>query len=115
MNLLEQGKERFFKMKRVSSCDGMGGTKTEAWERGEPFWAVLGPKRAFAVDVAAQKRERKEYTVIFSDDIFICFHDVFCREADGAVFRMTSDITQKAPLTAAFAWKKASAEEWRLI
>ena len=68
-----------------------------------------------AARVAEAEGVTSLYTVTVSKDIALEFHDVIKRKSDGAIFRITSDGTdKKTPNVATIDMRQATAERWTL-
>lgn len=92
--------------------DGQGGF-VEAWTEGESFCAAVVKKRTDERRTAEKPEIRAMYSVTVSEDVKLNYHDVFRREKDGAVFRMTGSTEDgKPPETASFRFARADAERW---
>lgn len=97
---------------RVS--DGEGGW-TVAWTDGVDFVAAIVLDNTINARVAEAEGMRAIYTVTTDSATPLEFHDVFRRNSDGQVFRVTSDGTDKmSPASATFKVAQVRAEEWSL-
>lgn len=102
----------FLVKSRVS--DGEGGWTTE-WVEGMTFRAAIVNDNTLRARVAESEGMRATYTVTTDKSMPLDFHDVFRRERDGQVFRVTSDGTDKlTPKTTTFQISQVAAEEWVL-
>lgn len=94
--------------------DGEGGWVV-TWSDGMPFTAAITHDTTLQARVAESEGMRSTYTVTTDRSMPLEFHDVFRRESDGQVFRVTSDGTDKrTPDRASFAVSQVNAEEWSL-
>lgn len=94
--------------------DGEGGFTTE-WSDGPSFKAAIVLDTSTAARVAEKEGVTNLYTVTTSTNASLDFHDVFRRESDGQVFRVTSKEGDKVtPKVASFQFAQVSAEEWVL-
>lgn len=106
--------EDFVFVDRSHVPDGQGGTVT-AWADGSPFRAALVPDSSSEVVAAQAAGARAVYRVTVDPSVVLEYHDVFRRASDGAVFRVTSDPTdRKTPERASFRMAVCTAEEWRI-
>ena len=65
--------------------------------------------------IAAVQGVTALYTVTTRKNINLQYHDVFRRESDGKIFRVTSDgDDKKTPASASLNMRQVSAEEWKL-
>ena len=64
---------------------------------------------------AAAEGVTSRYTVTTKRDVVLTFHDVFRRETDGKIFRVTSDGDDKhTPNSTYLDMRQVSAEEFKL-
>lgn len=114
MSLIDDFKAPCTRLVPKKTPDGEGGFKT-VWENGEEFEAAI----VFDSSLAARKAEKDGvtslYTVTVNKSLIFSYHDVFRRETDGKIFRVTSDGDDKhTPPRASFQFAQFTAEEWRL-
>lgn len=101
-------------MERRSVSDGEGGFTT-SWEEGAPFLAAIVRNTTAEVRIAEQQGFTNSYTVTVGKNVPLEFHDVFKRDSDGQVFRVTSNADDmQTPAVASFAFQQVNAEEWEL-
>ena len=114
MSALYAMASRCAQLKETDAPDGVGGF-TRSFNEEPPFDAVI-VKGKFGEDRAGQKAsEEVEFTVIVEKDTGLSFHDVFKRLSDGAVFRMTSTLTDcAAPDVSSVPIAKGTCERWAL-
>ena len=94
--------------------DGYGGTKTE-WKDGAEFDAAITLDTSMQARVAESQGVTNLYTVTTKQNVNLQFHDVFRRETDKKIFRVTSDgDDKKTPASATLNMRQVSAEEWKL-
>ena len=92
--------------------DGAGGFVT-TWAESTTFNAAITLNSDLVLTEAYKENLNQYYNV--TSDQSLSFHDVFKRNADGKVFRVTSDcIDRTTPLCASFSFKQVTAEEWQL-
>ena len=95
--------------------DGEGGW-TSNWTDGMSFQAAITYDTAIQARVAESEGMRSTYTVTTEKSMPLDYHDVFRRERDGQVFRVTSQGDDKrTPQTASFQVSQVAAEEWALV
>ena len=114
MTLLDDYMETCIMYDKRIVDDGYGGYKP-IYTEGITF------KAAFALDdsVEAQVAQSDEgvgvYSVTTGREINLQYHDVFRRESDSKIFRVTSDgDDKKTPRRAHLNMRQVSAQEWRL-
>lgn len=114
MSLLSEAMENCTMLDKRTVADGYGGYVTE-YVDGAPF------KSAIVLDNSIQaRRAEKEgvtalYTVTTSKALNLQYHDVFRRDRDGKIFRVTSDGDDKrTPASATLDMRQVSAEQWEL-
>ena len=94
--------------------DGEGGWSTR-WVDGMGFKAAITYDTTLQARVAESEGMRATYTVTTDKAMVLDFHDVFRRERDGQVFRVTSQGDDKrTPASASFQVSQVAAEEWSL-
>lgn len=101
-------------LEQTRRTDGEGGWVT-TWEDGDGFEAAIVMDSSTVARVAQHDGMKAVYTVTVDKGTSFDFHDVFRRDSDGQIFRVTSDPTDKTtPDRAGFQFSQVSAEEWRL-
>ncbi len=101
-------------MVKVSHDDGEGG-KVSAWTEGESFTASITHDQTIQARVAESEGMTSTYTVTTDKGFQLGFHDVFKRDSDGKVFRVTSEASDKhTPARATFQVCQVTAQEWSL-
>ena len=94
--------------------DGEGGWVT-TWFDGPEFTAAIVMDNSLEARVADKEGMRAIYTVTTERGTVLSLHDVFRRNSDGQVFRVTSNGDDKqTPRRASFQISQVSAEEWEL-
>lgn len=114
MSLLTEAMEKCTILDKISVDDGMGGY-TREWTDGASFDAAI----TFTNSMEARRAQREGvaslYTVTTSRAISLEYHDVFRRERDKKVFRVTSDGDDLyTPASAGLDMRQVTAEEWVL-
>lgn len=99
---------------RTTRPDGYGGIET-VWTLGAAFDAAVVLDSSMQARVAAIQGVTALYTVTTRKTINLQYHDVFRRESDKKIFRVTSDgDDKKTPSSASLNMRQVSAEEWSL-
>lgn len=94
--------------------DGEGGWST-SWVDGLSFDAVIEHSSTIEARVAESEGMTSTFTVWTDRSMPLDFHDVFRRESDGQVFRVTSQGgDEQSPDSASFSLTHVSAERWTL-
>lgn len=114
MSLLEEAYTSCTMIAETVQSDGYGGYSA-GWTDGADFCAAI----VFDMSAEAQQAEAagvaSRYTVTTSRNCMLKFHDIFRRESDGKIFRVTSDGDDKyTPASAGLDMRQVTAEEWRL-
>lgn len=98
--------------KRVS--DGAGGFTTQWWD-GAEFTAAIVHDQTMQARIAEKEGVKSVYTVTTQRGTALEFHDVFRRQSDGAIFRVTSDGGDKqSPDFGTLDIGQVTAERWEL-
>lgn len=114
MSLLDEAMEACVLLDRTTAPDGYGGILV-TWKAGAPFQAAIALDSSIQAKVAAVQGVTGLYTVTTRKALNLQYHDVFRRERDGKIFRVTSDGDDKrTPGSAALNMRQVSAEEWTL-
>ena len=101
-------------MNKSSVPDMIGGFSNE-WVDGAAFRAAIVKNSTLQAKIAEKEGGTELYTVTFAKSLPLAFHDVFKRTSDGAVFRVTSNVTDsKTPNVSTFQFGQVSAERWVL-
>lgn len=112
MNMLLDSFEDCTMLDRTTVADGYGGF-ISTWADGAPFQAVVNLDDSTAARVAAVQGVTGRYTVITKATVELNEFDVFRRESDGLILRVT-DKPKKTPQAATMGLRKVKAEEWRM-
>ena len=114
MSLLDEQMESCTMIDRTTSPDGYGGIITE-WTTGASFDAAVVLDSSVQAKVAQVQGVTGIYTVTTRKAVNLQYHDVFRRESDSKIFRVTSDgDDKKTPASASLNMRQVSAEEWSL-
>jgi len=112
MNMLLDSFEDCTMLDRTTVSDGYGGF-ISTWSDGAAFKACVNLDDSTAARVAAVQGVTGRYTVITQATVELQEFDVFRRESDKMILRVT-DKPKKAPPGATMTIRKVHAEEWRL-
>ena len=114
MRLYEKMMEECAMMDKVTAPDGLGGT-TRVWQEGAHFQAAIIKNNTLEAILAEKQGVTELYTITFPKGISIDYHDVIKRISDGAIFRVTSNVTDsETPGVATFQFGQVTAEGWEL-
>lgn len=114
MSLLLDAMEDCDIMDRRTAPDGYGGYTT-TWEVGAGFKAAIVLDTSMQARVGEKQGATALYTVTTPRALNLQYHDVFRRESDGKIFRVTSDgDDKKTPVSTSLDMRQVSAEEWEL-
>lgn len=114
MSLLEDSFEPCTLLIKKVVKDGYGGYET-TWEDGVPFDAAIVYNLTLQAEQAEAAGVKSRYTVTTKRALTLEFHDVFRRNTDGKIFRVTSDGDDKyTPKMATMDMRQVRAEEWQL-
>jgi hypothetical protein len=114
MSLIDTMKTPCTMIDKRTIPDGQGGTTT-AWVDGAAFEAAIIKDNSMQARAAEKQGVTEVYTITTGKNVQLDFHDVIRRESDGAIFRVTSNITDsKTPKVASFQFGQVTAERWSL-
>jgi len=114
MSLLTEAMENCTIIDKRTVDDGYGGFDT-TWVDGASFKAAIVLDSSMQARVAEKQGVTALYTITTKKNINLRYHDVFRRESDKKIFRVTSDgDDKKTPESATLDMRQVSAEEWKL-
>lgn len=114
MSLLSEAYENVTMIDKTTVEDGVGGFIT-TWKDGATFKAAIVLDSSMQARVAEKAGVTALYTVTTNRSVNLQYHDVFRRESDKKIFRVTSDGDDKlTPPSATLDMRQVSAEEWEL-
>lgn len=114
MSLIDDYTEKCTMLDKSTAPDGYGGITT-TWKDGASFDAAIVIDSSMQARVAEKQGVTALYTITTKKTINLQFHDVFRRESDKKVFRVTSDgDDKKTPSSAGLDMRQVTAEEWVL-
>ena len=112
MSLLDEAMEKCILLDKVTESDGMGGY-IPTWVDGAEFQAAITFDTSMQARIADKQGVTSLYTVTTSKALNLEYHDVFRRDRDNKVFRVTSDGSDnKTPASASLNMRQVNAEEW---
>lgn len=114
MSLLTYAFETCTMLHKTTQPDGYGG-ETTAWIDGATFDAAITFDSSMEARVAQSQGVKSLYTVTTKKNKVLEYHEVFRRESDGKLFRVTSDGDDKAtPDSATLNMRQVTAEEFEV-
>lgn len=112
MSLLDEAMEVCTFLNKQISKDDYGGYVT-TWTDGAEFQAAIVFDTSIEARAAEKQGVSSLYTVTTPRSLTLEYHDVFRRERDGKIFRVTSDGDDKfTPKSATLDMRQCTAEEW---
>lgn len=112
--LIEEWKEPCTLLEKRRDPDGEGGFLVH-WVDGTTFDAAINFLSSTQAKIAEAQGVTSLYEVFAPKDIKLDYHDVFRRESDGQIFRITTHAGDvETPTSATFSFAKSSAERWAL-
>lgn len=114
MSLLSEAMENCTMLDKITTADGYGGYIT-TYTNGASFNAAIVLDNSMQARAAEKQGVTALYTVTTEKALNLQYHDVFRRESDKKIFRVTSDgDDKKTPTSASLNMRQVSAEEWEL-
>lgn len=114
MSLLADAFETCTMLHKTTQDDGYGG-EVAAWVDGATFQAAITFDSSMQARVAQSQGVKSLYTVTTKKNKVLEYHEVFRRESDGKIFRVTSDGDDKVtPDSATLNMRQVTAEEWEV-
>lgn len=114
MSLLSEAMENCIILNKQTTADGYGGYIT-TWVEGAKFTAAITFDTSMEARTADKAGVTSLYTVTTGKALTLQYHDVFRRERDGKIFRVTSDGDDKfTPASATLNMRQVTAEEWSI-
>lgn len=114
MSLLDEMKVACVLLEKRRVTDGEGGFVT-SWVEGAKFMAAITLNTSIEAQAAEKQGVTGIYTVTTAKVAMLDYHDVFRRQYDGKIFRITSDGGDKVtPARATFQTSVVTAEEYTL-
>lgn len=114
MSLLSEAMTECTLIDKRTTPDGYGGYDI-TWSEGAVFDAAIVLDTSIQARVAEKQGVTALYTVTTEKAMNLQYHDVFRRESDKKIFRVTSDGDDKhTPQSATLNMRQVSAEEYSL-
>ena len=114
MSLLDEAMDSCLMLNKVTREDGYGGYET-TWTSGAKFDAAVVFDTSMQARTAEKSGVTSLYTVTTKKAMQLEYHDVFLRQRDGKIFRVTSDGDDKyTPASASLDMRQVTAEEWSI-
>lgn len=114
MSLLDEAMEACVMLDKRTVSDGYGGYTSE-YVKGVEFDAAITFDTSMQARVADKEGVTSRYTVTTRRSMTLEYHDVFKRDRDNKIFRVTSDGDDKfTPNSATLDMRQVTAEEWSL-
>lgn len=114
MSLLSDAMEECVLLNKQTEADGYGGYIV-TYVDGASFDAAVTFDTSMEARTADKQGVTSLYTVTTSRAMTLEYHDVFRRNRDNKIFRVTSDGDDKfTPASTALDMRQATAEEWSL-
>lgn len=115
MSLIEDFQEKCTLIEKKRVPDGEGGYYT-AWVDGAPFKAAIMLDTSTQATIAERQGMARIYRVTTPKNAILGYHDVFRRESDKQVFRVTSDgkDVQTPKNSEITPFSQVTAEPWEL-
>ena len=112
MSLLSEAMENCTMIDKTTVSDGYGGFEVK-YVDGASFICATTLDTSTAARVAESQGVKNLYTVTTPRAVNLQFHDIFRRESDKKIFRVTSDgDDKKTPASAGLDMRVVSAEEY---
>lgn len=114
MSLLDSIMESCTMQDRVTTNDGVLGF-VSTWKDGAAFQAAIIKDSSMEARVAEKQGVTEVFTVVTEKGMALEYHDVFRRNSDGQIFRVTSNQKDsEAPDASTVKIGKVTAERWEL-
>jgi hypothetical protein len=114
MSLLTDAFEKCTIIDKRTVSDGYGGYNTE-WVDGAEIEAAIVFDNSLQARTAEKAGVTSLYTVTTKRNVVLNYHDVFRRQKDNKIFRVTSDGDDKvSPVTSSLDMRQCTAEEFIL-
>lgn len=115
MNLIDSIMESCTMQDRVTTNDGVLGF-VSTWKDGATFQAAIIKDSSMEARVAEKQGVTEVFTVVTEKGVGLEYHDVFRRNSDGQIFRVTSNQKDsEAPNASTVKIGKVTAERWELV
>ena len=113
MSLLSEAMEKCVMLDKTTVSDGRGGFET-TWKDGAEFDAAIVFNSSTPSRIAEAMGEKSSYTITTAKNVNLQYRDVFRRESDKKIFRVTTDgDDNKTPASASLNMRQVNAEEFK--
>ncbi len=112
LNLLDQVMVPCKILNHIRVDDDFGGYK-ESWQEGASFVAAISRDSSTEAVIAERQELGEIYTVVTKRGFTLEYNDVFKRDSDGAIFKVTSNDTKSHPASSVKI-AKVTAKRWEL-
>ena len=114
MSLLDEAMTECVLLDRTTESDGLGGY-IQHWVDGAKFKCAIVFDTSMEARIAEKQGVKSLYTITTPKNMTLEYHDVFRRNEDGKIFRVTSDgDDKKTPESSRLNMRQVTAEEWSL-
>ena len=114
MSLITEAMTDCTMLDKTTQPDGMGGVE-RVWTDGAKFQAAIVKDSSIQARIAEKQGVTEVYTVTVNKGMDLDYHDVFRRESDGQIFRVTSlQRDSETPARSTFQIGQVTAETWVL-
>lgn len=114
MSLMDEFREEFVVLNKIISEDYEGGDFNR-WEEGAHFNGTLTLDSTLSAQIAYAEKALTSCVLNVSKSFRLDYHDVFRREKDGAIFRITSpDGLRETPGSSTLDINQYKCERWEL-
>ena len=114
MSLIDERMTKCTRLVCAEADDGQGGQRA-AWTDGDSFMAAIAKSGTTERTIAQRRDIVEEYTVTVEKGIVLKYDEIFRREADAQVFRVTSNIIDRqTPDSAGLQIGNVRAERWEV-
>lgn len=112
MSLLSEAMENCTMLNKAKAPDGYGGY-VNTWTEGVSFKAAITFDTSMESRIGEKQGVTSRYTVTTEKGMTLEYHEVFRRERDGKILRVTSDGDDKyTPNSASLNMRQVTAEEY---
>ena len=112
MSLLDSMMEKCTFINQIRTDDAYGGS-VKTWSDGSSFDATIIKNSSMEAVIAEKQGVTEVYTVVTKKTFPLDYHDVFRRESDKQIFRVTSiSKDSEAPDASSVQITKVTAEKW---
>lgn len=115
MSLMDAYSSECVLLTKTPVPDGMGGFTMSGWQESVHFDAAFEYESSPEVLVAEQQGVSRVYRIYVAKNVSLDFHDVFRRQEDGQIFRVTTPGTDRhTPPSSGLNKRLIEVEKWKL-